>query len=104
ARAARPPVRPAGARDGRAGPGRRAMKAMILAAGRGERMRPFTDQVPKAMLEAGGRPLIVHLIQRLKLAGFREIVINVSHLGEAIERVLGDGKALGVSIRYSREA
>ena len=80
------------------------MKAMILAAGRGERMRPFTDQVPKAMLEAGGRPLIVHLIQRLKRAGFRELVINVSHLGEAIERVLGDGKALGVSIRYSREA
>ena len=67
------------------------MKAMILAAGRGERMRPLTDRVPKAMLEAGGRPLIVHLIERLARAGFVDLVINVSHLAEAIERGLGDG-------------
>jgi MurNAc alpha-1-phosphate uridylyltransferase len=80
------------------------MKAMILAAGRGERMRPFTDRLPKAMIEAAGRPLIVHLIERLACAGFAELVINVSHLGETIERRLGDGAALGVRIAYSREA
>ena len=77
---------------------------MILAAGRGERMRPLTDRLPKAMIEAAGRPLIVHLIQRLARAGFAELVINVSHLGETIERQLGDGAALGVRIAYSREA
>jgi MurNAc alpha-1-phosphate uridylyltransferase len=80
------------------------MKAMILAAGRGERMRPLTDKVPKALLEAGGRPLIVHLIERLARAGFRELVINVSHLAGAIELALGNGSALGVTIAYSREA
>jgi MurNAc alpha-1-phosphate uridylyltransferase len=80
------------------------MKAMILAAGRGERMRPLTDRVPKAMIEAGGRALIVHLIERLARADLREIVINVSHLAEAVERGLGKGDALGVSIDYSREA
>ena len=77
---------------------------MILAAGRGERMQPLTDRVPKAMIEAGGRPLIVRLIERLARAGYTELVINVSHLGETIERALGDGAALGVSIAYSREA
>src|SRR5262245_25263011 len=80
------------------------MKAMILAAGRGERMRPLTDRLPKAMLEAGGRPLVARLIERLARAGFTELVINVSHLGETIERGLGDGAALGVRIAYSREA
>lgn len=77
---------------------------MILAAGRGERMRPLTDRLPKAMIEAGGRPLIVHLIERLAGAGFAELVINVSHMGETIERGLGDGARLGVRIAYSREA
>lgn len=77
---------------------------MILAAGRGKRMRPLTDRVPKALLRAGGRPLIVHLIERLARAGFTELVINVSHLGGLIERALGDGAALGVRIAYSREA
>ena len=80
------------------------MKAMILAAGRGERMRPHTDRLPKAMMEAAGRPLIVHVIEGLARAGLREIVINVAHLAEAIERGLGDGAALGVRIAYSREA
>jgi len=80
------------------------IKAMILAAGRGERMRPLTDRLPKAMIEAGGRPLIVHLIERLAGAGFAELVINVSHMGETIERGLGDGARLGVRIAYSREA
>lgn len=79
------------------------MKAMILAAGRGERMRPLTDHKPKPLLEAGGKPLIVHHIERLATAGFRELVINHAHLGEQIERELGDGLRWGVSIAYSPE-
>jgi len=79
------------------------LKAMILAAGRGERMRPLSDRVPKAMLEAAGRPLVVHLMERLKRAGFVDFVINVSHLAEVIERGLSDGAGLGVRIAYSRE-
>jgi MurNAc alpha-1-phosphate uridylyltransferase len=80
------------------------MKAMILAAGRGERLRPLTDRVPKALVEAGGKPLIAWQLERLARAGFREVVINLSWLGEAIEARLGDGRAFGVSIAYSREA
>jgi N-acetyl-alpha-D-muramate 1-phosphate uridylyltransferase len=80
------------------------MKAMILAAGRGERMRPLTDRVPKALLAVGGRPLVAWLIERLRTGGIREIVMNHAHLGAAIESVLGDGSQLGVSIRYSPEA
>ncbi|MGL1832493.1 N-acetylmuramate alpha-1-phosphate uridylyltransferase MurU [Rhodocyclaceae bacterium SMB388] len=76
---------------------------MILAAGRGERMRPLTDTCPKPLLEAGGKPLIVHQIERLATAGFIDIVINHAHLGERIETELGDGTSHGVSIRYSRE-
>lgn len=76
---------------------------MILAAGRGERMRPLTDRTPKPLLVAGGKPLIVWHIERLRAAGFTHIVINHAHLGEQIEAVLGDGAALGVSIDYSRE-
>ena len=76
---------------------------MILAAGRGERMRPLTDRVPKALLEAGGRPLIVRLIERLARAGFADLVVNVSHLGGMIEEQLGDGTRFGVRIAYSRE-
>jgi MurNAc alpha-1-phosphate uridylyltransferase len=77
---------------------------MILAAGRGERMRPLTDRVPKALLEAGGKPLVVRLIERLHAGGVHELVINHAHLGAAIETALGDGSRLGVSIRYSPEA
>lgn len=80
------------------------MKAMILAAGRGERMRPLTDATPKPLLEAGGKPLIVWHIERLARAGFTELVINHAHLGEQIEAALGDGSRFGVSIRYSPEA
>jgi N-acetyl-alpha-D-muramate 1-phosphate uridylyltransferase len=79
------------------------MKAMILAAGRGERMRPLTDRVPKALLDVGGRPLVVWLIERLREGGIREVVMNHAHLGAAIEAALGDGARLGVSIRYSPE-
>jgi N-acetyl-alpha-D-muramate 1-phosphate uridylyltransferase len=80
------------------------MRAMILAAGRGERMRPLTDTVPKPLLEAGGKALIVWHIERLVRAGLREIVINHAHLGYRIEAALGDGTRFGASIRYSPEA
>ncbi len=76
---------------------------MILAAGRGERMRPLTDFTPKPLLPAGGKPLIVWHIERLARAGFRELVINHAHLGHEIESMLGDGSAWGVSIAYSVE-
>ncbi len=79
------------------------MKAMILAAGRGERMRPLTDHTPKPLLQAGGKPLIAWHLERLAAAGFRDIVINHAHLGAQIEQALGNGAHWGVSIRYSAE-
>lgn len=79
------------------------MKAMILAAGRGERMRPLTDHMPKPLLKVGGKPLIVWHIENLAKAGFREIIINHAHLGKQIEVALGDGKQWGVLIQYSPE-
>ena len=79
------------------------MKAMILAAGRGERMRPLTDKTPKPLLKVGGKPLIVWHLERLAKAGFKEIVINHAHLGEQIESTLGNGAEWGVSIQYSPE-
>ncbi|MBL8395498.1 MAG: nucleotidyltransferase family protein [Candidatus Accumulibacter sp.] len=79
------------------------MKAMILAAGRGERLRPLTDTTPKPLLRAGGKPLIVWHIERLAAAGWREVVVNHAHLGEQIEAALGDGRVFGLAIRYSPE-
>ncbi|MDR2031440.1 MAG: nucleotidyltransferase family protein [Azoarcus sp.] len=79
------------------------MKAMILAAGRGERMRPLTDRCPKPLLVVGGKPLIVRHIERLAAAGITDIVINHAHLGHMLEAALGDGGALGVHIRWSPE-
>ena len=79
------------------------MKAMILAAGRGERMRPLSDVTPKPLLAARGKPLIVWTLERLRDGGIREIVINHAHLGAQIESALGDGARFGVSIRYSPE-
>ena len=78
-------------------------KAMIFAAGRGERMRPLTDTCPKPLLEAAGKPLIVWQIERLARAGFQTIVINHAWLGERIEAALGDGSRWGVQLRYSAE-
>ena len=78
-------------------------KAMILATGRGERMRPLTDHTPKPLLEAGGKPLIVWHIERLRAAGFTELVINHAHLGHRLEDALGDGAAFGVRIAWSPE-
>lgn len=76
---------------------------MILAAGRGERMRPLTDACPKPLLRVGGRALIEWHLLALRRAGIAEVVINHAHLGEMIERALGDGSRWGLRIRYSRE-
>ncbi len=80
------------------------MRAMILAAGRGERMRPLTDTCPKPLLHAGGQPLIAWHLQRLARASITEVLINHAWLGERIEAALGDGRAYGVRLRYSAES
>jgi MurNAc alpha-1-phosphate uridylyltransferase len=80
------------------------IRAMILAAGRGERMRPLTDHCPKPLLKVGDRSLIEWHLSHLANAGFREIVINHAHLGILIEQALGDGSRWGLRIRYSAEA
>ena len=79
------------------------MRAMILAAGRGERLRPLTDTTPKPLLDVGGKRLIEHHLDRLATAGFREVVINLCHLGDQIRDTLGDGSNWGLSIHYSPE-
>ncbi len=79
------------------------MRVMLLAAGRGERMRPLTDACPKPLLQVAGRPLIVWHLQRLAAAGFRDVVVNLSWLGEQIAAALGDGSDFGLRIRFSRE-
>lgn len=79
------------------------MKAMILAAGRGERMRPLTDGTPKPLLQAAGKPLIEYTIRQLVEAGFNDIVINHAHLGLQLEHYLGNGNQFGANICYSPE-
>lgn len=79
------------------------MKAMLLAAGRGERLRPLTDETPKALVEVGGKPLIAWHLERLARAGLRDAVINVSHLGERIIERIGEGARYGLRLHYSRE-
>lgn len=80
------------------------MRAMILAAGFGERMRPLTDSCPKPLLTVGGRALIEYHLSALRRAGIEDIVINIAHLGKQIEQHLGDGSKYGLSIEYSRES
>lgn len=80
------------------------MKAMILAAGRGERMRPLTDDTPKPLLRIGGQTLIEHHVHALAHAGITELVINHAYRGEQLVRALGDGNAYGVSISWSPES
>lgn len=79
------------------------MKAMILAAGRGERMRPLTDALPKPLLPVAGQPLIVHHIKRLAASGIKEIVINVCYRAEQLQQTLGAGSQYGVNLTYSYE-
>ncbi len=77
---------------------------MILAAGRGERLRPLTDRLPKPLIPIAGEPLIVHQMRWLARAGIKNIVVNLHHLGEQIETAIGNGRDLGVRVTYSREA
>jgi N-acetyl-alpha-D-muramate 1-phosphate uridylyltransferase len=79
------------------------MHAMILAAGRGERLRPLTDTTPKPLLPVNGKALIVHHMENLATAGITQVIINLAWLGEQISATLGDGSAFGLSIRYSQE-
>ena len=79
------------------------MNAMILAAGRGERMRPLTDVLPKPLLEVHGKALIIWHIEKLAKNGFKKIIINIAHLGYKIPEVLGDGSKWGVELLYSDE-
>ncbi|MSR13743.1 MAG: nucleotidyltransferase family protein [Gammaproteobacteria bacterium] len=79
------------------------MQALILAAGRGERLRPLTDRLPKPLIEVGGVALIDHHLHRLRRAGVRDCVINTAHLGHLIEAHVGDGTRYGLIVRYSRE-
>jgi MurNAc alpha-1-phosphate uridylyltransferase len=79
------------------------MRAMILAAGRGERLRPLTDELPKPLVEIAGKPLIEFHLEALAGAGFREVVINQGHLGDLLSEALGDGSHWGVNIHWSDE-
>jgi len=79
------------------------MKAMILAAGLGSRMRPLTDHTPKPLLEVGGIPLIVWHLEKLAHHGFKKVVINIAHFGYMIPEALGDGSEWGIRIIYSDE-
>ena len=79
------------------------MRAMILAAGRGERLRPLTDKLPKPLVEIGGKPLIEMHLEALAGAGFREVVINQAHLGDLLQEILGDGRRWGIRIHWSNE-
>lgn len=79
------------------------MKAMILAAGRGQRMLHLTDATPKVLLPIAGKPLIQHHVERLRAAGISEIVINHAYFGEQIQESIGNGESLGVHIQYSPE-
>ena len=80
------------------------MRAMILAAGRGERMRPLSDKTPKPLLSVAQKPLIIWHIEKLAKNGFKEIVINIAHLGDMIKETLGDGSRWGVNLIYSDES
>ena len=76
---------------------------MILAAGRGERLRPLSDEIPKPLVEVAGQPLIFHQLDALSSAGYTQIVINLAHLGHLIQESVGDGSNWGVNIHYSQE-
>lgn len=79
------------------------MQAMVLAAGRGERMRPLTDHTPKPLLQVKGKPLLGWHLEALAQAGFESVVINLAHLGQQIQDYVGDGQRYGLRVRYSME-
>lgn len=79
------------------------MKAMILAAGYGKRLRPLTDHTPKPLVPVGGKPLVVHHLEKIAETGIRDVVINLGHLGSKIPEALGNGSQWGLSIEYSNE-
>ncbi len=79
------------------------MNCILLAAGLGERLRPLTDKIPKPLIEVAGKPLIEYHLENLKSAGFKKVVINLSHLGEMIKEHLGDGSQFNLEIEYSQE-
>ena len=79
------------------------MKAMILAAGYGKRLRPLTDHTPKPLVPVGGKPLVVHHLEKIAETGIRDVVINLGHLGSKIPEALGNGFQWGLSIEYSNE-
>lgn len=85
------------------GGGAAAVNAMILAAGRGERLRPLTERMPKPLIPICGEPLLLHQLRWLRRAAIFEVVINLHHLGNQIEACIGDGRNVGVRVRYSRE-
>ncbi len=78
-------------------------RAMVLAAGRGTRLAPLTDTLPKPLMPVAGRPLLAHILDFLRAGGIDDVVINLHHLGHLIERAIGDGRAFGMRVRYSRE-
>src|SRR5579862_3552021 len=79
------------------------MRGMILAAGKGTRLRPLTDSVPKPLIDVAGRPMIAYPLEVLRQAGIAEVVINLHHHGGQIRAALGNGRAYGVDIIYSEE-
>ena len=79
------------------------MRAMVLAAGKGTRLRPLTDTVPKPLVEVAGRPMVAYPLEVLRQAGIEEVVINLHHLGDQIRAAVGDGGAFGVEVHYSEE-
>ena len=79
------------------------MKAMILAAGYGKRLRPLTDHTPKPLVPIGGKPLVVYHLEKIAGTGIRDVVINLGHLGSKIPDALGNGSQWGLSIEYSDE-
>src|SRR5439155_667682 len=89
---------------GRPRPGARVIRrAMVLAAGRGTRLRPLTDTTPKPLVPVAGRPFLEHILESLRAGGIREVVLNLHHLGRRIEEHLGDGASFGLRVRYSWE-
>ena len=78
-------------------------RAMVLAAGRGTRLAPLTDTLPKPLMPVAGRPLLAHILDFLRAGGIDDVVVNLHHLGHLIEREIGDGSAFGMRVRYSRE-